>query len=1262
MRPRIRQGLALACCALFTIGCSGEKEPATGAIPTPGKVSAKDLAETNKPRKDFHPNEIPPNALDKVMEAHFEGLGLMEQYEYGKAIARFKEVHELAPGWIPGSINLAIGLLNQGGNQAEAEKKRGKSAAAGADASISPTARYEEALALLDDVLERDPKNPHALFCRGLVRYQFPDRIPAAHEDFVRVTELDPNDAHAWYRAGRCLDPTVANSQKRIKFFAKAMECNPYLGPPLYNLAQAYATAGDRGKQKELLTLWEKLKTDQPAGNPAPGPADSSDDNYGEAGHYASVINPFPRPSTDTVAVLPPRFETAAAIQVTLPEGQRWARESDFQGPLAVHGRARARFGAGIATFDVDRDGKTDIYLTAAVVGPNGVRDALLRNLGDGKFEDVTLRFGLPKDRASLGVAAADFDANKHTDLFLTGVGSNRLFRNSGTGTFEDISKYLKEAGPPMISLTARWIDLDQDGDLDLYVVNYTKAEHADIAFTDRTPPGIANAVYRNDGLPAPMSGSPLQSLAPVAVAWPDAKTNGGLSLALTPWTDVKPLLGGESPHTGLAALDIDDDRDLDLVIAADGVPAQAIINDRLGRFRAVPLKELSLPDPGSGLLVTDLDQDGRPDIVGVGPKGDVRAWRNKTDRPEGAKDKLTFETWPTDAKAWRSAQVADLDLDGLPDLLGLPAGSDVSGPAYSRNDGKRFATQSLAVGLMPPGLVGQTLADLGGDPLPDLLLIQPGEAPKIAKSLGNGHHWVALELGGHWRPKPELMRTNPQAIGTKLLVEGQGLHVSYHHTTPDSGLGQSIGPVVLGLGKVASPTLVHARWPDGVLQCELDVRADQKQTIAENNRKTGSCPVLFTWNGERFVCMGDFLGGGGLGYLVAPGVYGQPDRDEAMAISSDQLRAINGAYKLSITEPMDELAYLDHVVLEVVDRPPGVSSTPDERFVPEGQRPTGRLIAWRDAVEPVRATDLKGNNVTEDLRFWDRKTANNFQKLDGWIGYAEEHGIVLDFGDRLSRFGPKDPLVLCLAGWVEYPYSQTNYAAATAGVALRAPSIERLREDGRWEVIEPHAGYPAGLPRLTTLDLTGKLTGPRCTIRLKTNMECYWDQAFVAIERRDAGIKVTALPAARAVLGYRGYTREVSPDGRQPLLYDYDYVDPAPLARLAGRLTRYGDVAKLLSADDDQLCLVGPGDEVRLEFEAKQAPELPTGWSRSYVLRTVGYCKDADPFTATSDTIGPLPWRGMPDYPFGPAGARPRDASYEAFLSEFQTRRSEAR
>jgi hypothetical protein len=502
-------------------------------------------------------------------------------------------------------------------------------------------------------------------------------------------------------------------------------------------------------------------------------------------------------------------------------------------------------------------------------------------------------------------------------------------------------------------------------------------------------------------------------------------------------------------------------------------------------------------------------------------------------------------------------------------------------------------------------------------------------------------------------------MRTNSHAIGTRVLVEGQGVHVSYDHTTTDSGLGQSITPIVLGLGQSDRADLVHLLWPDGVLQCELNLTGDQKVVLAENNRKTSSCPVLFTWNGQRFVCIGDFLGGGGLGYLVAPGVYSQPDRDEAVAIGGDQLRTVDGVYRLSITEPMDEITYLDHVRLEVVDRPSSVAATPDERFVPTEPRPIGALLAWKQAIEPVRATDLDSRDVTETLRSWDRRTVDTFRKRAGWIGYAEEHGIVMDFGDRLSRYSPTDPLVLCLVGWVEYPYSQTNYAAATAGVALEPPSLERRREDGSWEVIEPQAGYPAGLPRLMTLDLTGKLAGPRCVLRIKTNMECYYDQAFIAVRDRaaEASLRIATLPVARAVLGYRGYTREVSPDGRQPLIYDYDYVDPAPLARFSGKLTRFGDVASLLRTDDDRFCLVGPGDEVRLEFEANAVPPLPRGWTRSYVLRAFGYCKDADPFTAASDSVGPLPWRGMPPFPFGKDVQRPADPAYETYLREYQTR-----
>ena len=355
----------------------------------------------------------------------------------------------------------------------------------------------------------------------------------------------------------------------------------------------------------------------------------------------------------------------------------------------------------------------------------------------------------------------------------------------------------------------------------------------------------------------------------------------------------------------------------------------------------------------------------------------------------------------------------------------------------------------------------------------------------------------------------------------------------------------------------------------------------------------------------------------------------------------------------------MDEVAYLDHLTLDVVDRPPGVSATPDERFAPEGPRPTGELIAWRTAIEPVRATDLDGRDVTDRLRACDRRTVDGFRRLGGWIGYAEEHGIVLDFGDRLARFGPDDPLVLCLAGWVEYPYSQTNYAAATAGRRAQAPvdrAPARRRDLGGHRAPRRLSRRPApaddARPDRQARPARGACSGSGPTWNATGTR-----RSSPSATARPSASASTTLPVARAALGYRGYTREVSPDGRQPLLYDYDYVDPAPLARMSGRLTRYGDVAALLRADDDRLCLVGPGDEVRLEFDAQPAPALPEGWTRSYVLRAVGYCKDADPFTATSDPVGPLPWRGMPAFPFGPEGERPRDPAYEAYLREYQTR-----
>ena len=154
--------------------------------------------KTAGPAAEAPKNEIPAAELSAVMEAHFQGAGFMEQYEYGKAAKAFREVRRRAPGWVPGAINLAIALLNMTGEEVEASKQTGGGAALG---------NFDEALQLLTGVMEQEPDNPHAHFCTGIILEQQGD-LSGAHKHFRRVTELDPHDAISWYwTASTLTDP-----------------------------------------------------------------------------------------------------------------------------------------------------------------------------------------------------------------------------------------------------------------------------------------------------------------------------------------------------------------------------------------------------------------------------------------------------------------------------------------------------------------------------------------------------------------------------------------------------------------------------------------------------------------------------------------------------------------------------------------------------------------------------------------------------------------------------------------------------------------------------------------------------------------------------------------------------------------------------------------------------------------------------------------------------------------------------------------------
>jgi hypothetical protein len=132
---------------------------------------------------------------------------------------------------------------------------------------------------------------------------------------------------------------------------------------------------------------------------------------------------------------------------------------------------------------------------------------------------------------------------------------------------------------------------------------------------------------------------------------------------------------------------------------------------------------------------------------------------------------------------------------------------------------------------------------------------------------------------------------------------------------------------------------------------------------------------------------------------------------------------------------------------------------------------------------------------------------------------------------------------------------------------------------------------------------------------------------------------------------------QEYSPDGKEPTLYDHDRYDRCPVAPPAGKRTRFGDVTELLRTKDDCFVVFGPGDEVTTHFDASRLPPLPSGWVRSFVLRTWGYCKDSSPFTAQGETIEPLPFAALRNYPPAADEHYPTDALHEEYLRKYQTR-----
>jgi hypothetical protein len=248
--------------------------------------------------------------------------------------------------------------------------------------------------------------------------------------------------------------------------------------------------------------------------------------------------------------------------------------------------------------------------------------------------------------------------------------------------------------------------------------------------------------------------------------------------------------------------------------------------------------------------------------------------------------------------------------------------------------------------------------------------------------------------------------------------------------------------------------------------------------------------------------------------------------------------------------------------------------------------------------------------------------------------------------------------VVLLLTGWTDYAWSSDNVAAAQAGKTMSVPALQVKDQKGKWRTVIEDIGIPVGRPQTVTVDLTGKFLSADREVRIVTNMRVYWDQILVDASDGDAPTTVARLDPIRADLRWRGFSAEVTPDGREPFVYDYQQVSFAsPWKVMTGHYTREGDVRELLLKTDDMFVISRPGDEINLSFDARALPPLPAGWTRTFLLYADGFSKEMDINSASPAQLAPLPFHGMSGYPYHWPEHYPMTRERRAYIEKYNTR-----